>query len=454
MNSSVVKDKEKIMNNILIACGNEVEAIFIQTSIGRSFQSKIILSPQDLNGHLDQANLVLLDHEFTGGAGLDFLQEILSRSYLPVIMLTPKDDAGVAVEAMRVGAFNYTVKAGQYEKILGLSIREAIAKFNEQEKMKETIIELKQRIHELETRLAQSGSLPSSRKKTASSSFQGERPSIMEAIRKRFKQGEINLPTLSQIYVKFNELYRKDANQHEIADLLKQDMAISSKLISVSNSTYYRGISENKTVIQAISRLGMKTTRRYVEVISNRALYTIKNKKYSPMVETLWSHSLSCAYASQIVAETLALHLPEDPFTLGLLHDIGKLILLQIISELEMNKSLQGPVASGELVETLNANHSRFGAALLKRWNFAADYLHIALYHDELQQADPISKSLLVVHFANLLVKSLGFDYEQPKEIEPEKADSARLLNLTPENIEEMKPKLVEMMQELAGRLN
>ncbi len=77
-----------------------------------------------------------------------------------------------------------------------------------------------------------------------------------------------------------------------------------------------------------------------MDVVTYRALYTTKNEKFLELLDKLWEHSLSCAYASQATSEALKLELPDDAFTLGLLYDIGKLVLLQAVGELQMGKKL------------------------------------------------------------------------------------------------------------------
>ena len=272
---------------------------------------------------------------------------------------------------------------------------------------------------------------------------------IIEEIISRFKQGKIDLPSLPKINIKFNEMINKGANLQDVADLLKQDMAISFKLISVSNSVYYRGVVENKTLGQAISRLGLNTAKRYVDAISTRALYTTKNKKYAVLIEKLWEHSLSCAYASQIVSEVCKLRLQDDTFTVGLLHDIGKLVLLQVIGELEIKAKLEQKIDTIELFETMDTYHGKFGFAVLKKWGFSPGFTKIALYHDNLEEADHISQELLVVHFANLLVKSMGYDLAEKAEIDVEGAESTRQLRLDSTIVNEVKGQVKERMEAL-----
>lgn len=233
---------------------------------------------------------------------------------------------------------------------------------------------------------------------------------ILDQIVFVFKRGEINLPSPPQIGMKFREMVASGANLQQIGQVLKQDAAVSSKLISISNSAFYRGVADNKTLEQAVGRLGLATTKQYVEAIANRSLYVTKNKNIKDIVEQLWAHSLACAYASQILAQILKFKFAEDPFTLGLLHDIGRLVLLQAVGELQLKKKIGENIEKDELFDTLEKNHGKFGAALLKKWKFSEDYVRIARYHDNLDEADFISGNLLVVHFANMVVKSMGYD--------------------------------------------
>jgi hypothetical protein len=175
------------------------------------------------------------------------------------LVLTPPDNPRCAIDAIRAGAYNYIVKFGEFHELLNLSISEAIDKFGQIEQMRQTIISLKERIAELEEEFGQTA---------RPQGFVDEVPvepqkksTIINEIAVRLKQGEINLPSIPEINVKFRQLLDAGADCREIADLLKQDVAISSKLIGVSNSAMYRGMSENKNLEQCIARPGMQTTQ-------------------------------------------------------------------------------------------------------------------------------------------------------------------------------------------------
>jgi putative nucleotidyltransferase with HDIG domain len=208
-------------------------------------------------------------------------------------------------------------------------------------------------------------------------------------------------------------------------------------------------VAENQTLDQAVGRLGLQTTKQYVDAITNRSLYYTKNKNLKDLVEKLWEHSLSCAYASQAVAQILKFKLVEDPFTLGLLHDIGRLVLLQAVGELQLKKKLGENIENADLIETIDKNHGKFGAALLKKWKFSEEFVHVATFHDHLADCEAISSSLLVVHFANLVVKSLGYSMSEAGDIDLEGSQSARMLKVDADIISRVKDRVKNHMQDL-----
>lgn len=440
------------MKKVLIASNNSDEIKKFRKCLEGSFDVFSIIAPDYPKEELRQLDLVLVDHSFGDNAGVEYVTQVIEAAHIPVLMLTPPDDASCAIEAIRAGAFNYIVKFGPYEEILPVTIDEAISRFNEQEKMKATIIALKKRIMELEEQLSgiPNESVDSPGVRSTDGKAKGNADIVKEIV-SRFKQGEINLPSHPQINIKFQELINNGADYRQISALLKRDVAIASKLIMVSNSPFYRGVETNKTLEQAIARLGISVTCQYVNVISNRALYTVNKKKYLPMIERLWHHSLACAQACQVLTSLpdQKMQFETDPFIMGLLHDIGKLILIQVIGELEGKGKFATEISIEEVENIAEAYHSQFGTALLKRWQFSNGYTGVAQYHDNIQEADPISREMLVVHFANILVKELGFVFKQSNINGVETCESAQFLKIEPATIASMKKNVAAYMDDV-----
>jgi HD-like signal output (HDOD) protein len=220
----------------------------------------------------------------------------------------------------------------------------------------------------------------------------------------------------------------------------------------VSNSPYYRGQAENKTLEQALGRLGLEATKKYVDVLATRSLYAPTGAKYRPQLQSLWQQALACAQASELIAEGLSLRLAQDPFTLGLLHEIGKMILLHIVAELEKGRKLGGPVKDEDLRLTLATYHGQFGAAVLQKWGFPSQFSLVARHYDRLEQAPQKTPELLVVHAAKAMAMSILAPDETPA-AQPTELESARRLGLTPALWSDLQEQLRQRLEGLGSLL-
>jgi HD-like signal output (HDOD) protein len=278
---------------------------------------------------------------------------------------------------------------------------------------------------------------------------------FIDSVVTAFEGKKISLPTLPRIQGKFRELIATGAVSKRIADLLKKDVAISAELIRMSNSVYYRGFITNKSLEQAISRLGAAATEQAVAELTGREFFTMKTKKYRTLIERIWKHSIACAYASEITANLLNLKLSANPFSMGLLHDIGKLALLQIIADMERTGKLNGGMPNAKLIDTISAYHCLFGAKLLEKWKYADSYVKCAADHEdpapdtEEEQNEALPKELLIVRFANSAAKAMGYGVQDEDNSEPDLEDiaSAYQLKLNFIAITKLKEKLTEEMK-------
>jgi putative nucleotidyltransferase with HDIG domain len=276
-------------------------------------------------------------------------------------------------------------------------------------------------------------------------------------------QNQIDLPSLPKIYFKFRELIARKASFNESVDLLKNDIAISAEIIRRSNSAYYKGFVTNKSLDQAVARLGYGAIVQVVAELSIRKFFTMRIPKYRSLVENLWKHSISSAYAAEFMSKLLKFNLEADPFLMGLLHDIGKLALLQIIADMERNGKFNDGIHPIMLVNILDDYHCQLGAKLLEKWKFAECYIHTALHHhnpDPTPQDDPraeidaaYSNELMVVRFASQTVNLMGYNIlsSDPVDIDLNDVAPVQYLNLEPERIAETKQQVAERMVEVQG---
>ncbi|MCP4624255.1 MAG: HDOD domain-containing protein [bacterium] len=269
------------------------------------------------------------------------------------------------------------------------------------------------------------------------------------------------LPSLPKLYIKFRQLIARKAPFNEIISLIRNDIAISAELIRRSNSAYYRGFVANKSLEQAVARMGYDAIVQVVAELSIRKFFTMRTQKFRSLVENLWKHSISSAHAAEFMSKILKLDLKGDPFLLGLLHDIGKLVLLQIIADMENKGKFNGGIHPIMLVNILDDYHCQLGAKLLEKWKFAECYIHTALHHNspepttrdgsQTETKTEYSNELMIAQFASQTANLMGYDIlaSGPADIDLSDVEPIQPLNLKPERIAETKEQVTERMLEV-----
>ena len=154
---------------------------------------------------------------------------------------------------------------------------------------------------------------------------------ILKDFIKKFKYGKVDLPVLPKVVQEIQKVMSNPTTTvNDLAKVIEKDAVISVRLIAVANSPMYRGTEKIITIKQAIPRLGIKETQSIVSAIANKNLYQTKDIRFKILMEKLWLHSLVTAYASRAICKKIMISETETLFFMGLIHDIGKVLLFKI----------------------------------------------------------------------------------------------------------------------------
>jgi putative nucleotidyltransferase with HDIG domain len=157
---------------------------------------------------------------------------------------------------------------------------------------------------------------------------------------------------------------RDDVDTRTIADLLKRDAALSAHVLRIVNSPVYSPRAQIVSLQQAVARVGAVKIKEIALVIACRT-GVFKAKGYEKEIDDVFRHSVGTALFAQEIARHTRNNV-EDAFLCGLLHDVGRPVLLQALSTLLRDAKLH---ASREAVlELVLELHERAGAALAKAW--------------------------------------------------------------------------------------
>jgi len=221
------------------------------------------------------------------------------------------------------------------------------------------------------------------------------------------------LPTMPQLARQIAVMVDDPKSSAEqVGDAIKRDPATAARILRLVNSAYYGLPNPVKTVQQAVSLLGFKVIRSVAVSTSLPSAFKGLANCNAFSQERFWKHSVLTACLCKSIAKKCRGIEPEAAFDLGLLHDLGKLVLACYAAEhttaiISMAKDNQLSYDRVEK-EVLNTTHSEVGAWLANRWKFPDTLVsEIRDHHAPAAcEADPL---VGVVQFANCLCKAKGF---------------------------------------------
>jgi len=182
---------------------------------------------------------------------------------------------------------------------------------------------------------------------------------------------------------------------------------ISSKLISIANSALYKGVDTIDTLNAGLVRLGLKSAQGVILTIANKSIFESKNTFAKKLLKKLWMHSFACACCGKMIAEELKSKNSETIFLMGIIHDVGKLLLIKAILDINPDESFK----KDDIIIAIQEIHTTFGSALLKKWKYSNNFIQIAELHHLNNFSAKSQKELLIIHLANHLAKNIGFNF-------------------------------------------
>ncbi len=228
------------------------------------------------------------------------------------------------------------------------------------------------------------------------------RPMLAELAR-RLRRNELRLPPMPQAVVRVQrKLDSGRCNIKELADEIELDPALATRLVGIANSPFYQGMDLVQSVSDAVVRIGLGETRNIVLAVALR-LRVFRVPGMEVEIERLWAHSL----AASVAAETLGAAVGEDPdacFLLGLVHDIGRVVLFSLIGEIERTAKSRQPM-DGALLDRIDRSlHPQLGAAVAHAWGIDSELVDaIASHHRVAEELHSGSSLARVAHAADLL---------------------------------------------------
>ncbi|MHC5063841.1 MAG: HDOD domain-containing protein [Planctomycetota bacterium] len=264
----------------------------------------------------------------------------------------------------------------------------------------------------------------------------------------------LELPTIPEVLTKLNGVISDpESSADDVAKVISVDPAVSTNILRIVNSAYYGLQVRVSSVSLAISVMGFTMTRK---IALKAAVFSVFGKQSKFKVENFdpvgfWCHSIFTGVAARSLGQKSPVFESthsEDLYVCGLLHDIGKIIMLEKAGK-EYTEVLAEAAATSRPEAELEKQafgftHADVGSVLAIKW-FLPEDLTVAIRYHHAPDQDPYHRSLSsLIHLADHLAWSAGNPSTKGTTSPQFQHDVYDQVGLAPELVEELLPDIRE----------
>lgn len=226
-------------------------------------------------------------------------------------------------------------------------------------------------------------------------------------------RGVSGVATLPSVYFKITDIiHRPDVGIAEVGRIVKEDVALTGKLLRLVNSSLFGLPKRIDTVPDAIKVVGM--TQLQDLALGTSVLQLFRDVPADMVnMDSFWRHSVACAIGARLLAQQRKEPNVERFFVAGLLHDIGRPVIFTREAD-AARTALERAQAEGRPLrelerEVLGFDHAAVGGELLKIWNIAPPIIDAVRLHHMPVAVRGTGVEAAALHVADVIANALGF---------------------------------------------
>lgn len=221
------------------------------------------------------------------------------------------------------------------------------------------------------------------------------------------------IPPLPDFVVRLLTLLnQQETEPRHLEQHLQSDQVLVAKMLAMVNSPFYGVNRSIRTIKDAVMVLGFRGVRSLVLATSTAKFLQRDYTCYGHDQKGLWSHAACVGAGAKFLAKTckLGAEIAEQMFVAGLLHDIGKLLLVGYLAD----GLRQTPTHADSTVELeqklVGIDHTEAGALVLAKWNLSTELQDtIKAHHTSTYAGTP--KPIAIVRVADGVARQRGYGY-------------------------------------------
>ncbi|RLB69563.1 MAG: hypothetical protein DRH04_04985 [Deltaproteobacteria bacterium] len=285
----------------------------------------------------------------------------------------------------------------------------------------------------------------------------GDRAMEQQELHRKIYARIEELPTLPAVIPKLLSLIDDPrSSAGDVTEIISHDPSLTAKLLKVANSAYYGFPAKISSLRHAVALLGFNLVKSLAVSIGVIKVFPRGRQSEYFSASGLWLHSLVVATAMQELGRCCSRDEKHDYlFIVGLLHDLGKVVLDQFFPEL-FNEVLEKANAREHVKlhqverEVIGIDHCEVSAMLLTRWKFPPQIVQpIAWHHRQQLPAEVNQVDVALLRLANVLAQELGLGKDGNSMPNPGRPGDLELIGAGKEDLLDVKAILQEKQDDI-----
>ena len=270
-----------------------------------------------------------------------------------------------------------------------------------------------------------------------------------------------DLPVVPAVAIQALKLsLQDDVDLKKLGQVVETDAVLTAKILKLVNKASM-GLSQKKviSVQQAINLIGLNALRSALLGVMIKEYLVGDDKIASKNYKELWAHNLLCAILAQEIAQKTFPELKNTSFVAGLLHDMGKSVIMDVFPEkYDQIKESQDKLKISQFEaeqKLLGTNHSLVGKILAKNWKLPEELIDCIWFHhqpiDSIQCLEAGKELIYIVIMADILAHEIFCDQSLSRDTAISLDRLKKILRLNDQEIEQIKLEGAKTYSEKAG---
>lgn len=202
----------------------------------------------------------------------------------------------------------------------------------------------------------------------------------------------------------------------QLVAVVRTDPALTARILRLCNSSLF-GLSREVTAVSdAVAYIGTRNLVRLTLVTCTAWFFQSARSSCFGTAADLWRHTLACASACQFLAETSGYDRPATAYTAGILHNVGKVALSQVLEPERLQVVAASTAGAGNHHDdwlereraALGLDHATAGGIVTETWNLPADLRRAVRHHHDRNHLRPDGDLVALLHIADQAVLRMG----------------------------------------------